>query len=91
MTYGQCIIHDFDGHPIARSNNLRGIMTRARKLYYMGETRLSAKRNPTGSGTLFCVFPDQSWVITRFASFTVLQDWIKARVTHGRGKFIIGT
>lgn len=87
-------IHDFDGNPIARSRNLRGIMDRARALRGMGVTKLSAKRlhGLSGNeGTLIAHFPDGSWAITNFASFTTLTRWIADRVTHGRGKFINGT
>lgn len=87
-------IRDFDGNPVARSKNLRGIMDRARKLQHLGVTKLAAKRLRwlTGKeGTLIVQFPDGSWVITHFASFKVLTQWINDRVTHGKGKFICNT
>lgn len=87
-------IRDFDGNPIARSKNLRGIMDRARKLQHLGVTKLAAKRlhGLTGNeGTLIVHFPDGSWVIAGFASFSVLTAWVARRVACGKGKFICNT
>lgn len=94
MTYGQCIIHDFNGNIIARSKNLRGVTDRARKLQHLGPTKLTPKRlhgiNGT-EGTLIVNFPDESWCVVQFVSFAVLALWVKQRVHFGTRKFISDT
>lgn len=71
-------IVDKDLNVVRRSRNLRAILEHARNRLV---ERIDLYRNSTGhGGQLGITWQDGSSVITDFACFTVMQDWVKARV-----------
>jgi hypothetical protein len=69
-----------NGKIIHRSQNLRGLITHARRAGVSSVSVLSTK--PTsiyGEGLVFVVFADKSWCRVRFASFTIARDFFRKR------------
>jgi hypothetical protein len=70
-------IRDSQGRVVQRSANLRGIVTRAGKV---GVERADVfGPNKQGGGTLGVTFLDGSTVLTDFADYKVLTQWVKER------------
>jgi hypothetical protein len=73
-TFGRVKIM-LNGHAVSQSQNLRGILTYARKY---GIRRVTAVNNGDG-GILRVLFKNRANVSTPFADFDVLVDWISRR------------
>lgn len=66
----------YDGKPINRSKNLAGIL---RYLRVVPAKRLVLERGEGESGILYILFNNGASVMTDFASYIVMKEWVAAR------------
>ena len=69
-------ITDLDGKIVARSQNMRGILTYARK---SGVKIVKWYKNDNGEGTAEFTFYDGSVAVTPYADWAVLAQFVQAR------------